>query len=138
MLIRCSNLLAHRGCVCLCHFQMISEKSPTVHKNTSSVSLTPLSSQESKLLSLRSCLKPKPKSVTHTCHQGTKKKNQAIKHQSMTTTKVGCTTHNKFHSPIPVFIFICVREELRTSQREVQSGEGQISVAKTDQLHWTS
>lgn len=42
------------------------------------------------------------------------------------------------HSPFPVFIFICVGEELRTSQWEVQSCKGQISVAKTHQLDWRS
>lgn len=37
-------------------------------------------------------------------------------------------------SPVPVFIFICIGEELRAGQRQVQSGQGQISVAKADQL----
>lgn len=43
-------------------------------------------------------------------------------------------TRQKFHSPVPVFILVCVGEELRASQREVESCEGQISVAKTHQL----
>lgn len=38
------------------------------------------------------------------------------------------------HSPVPVFIFICVGEELWAGQRQVQSGQGQISVAKAEQL----
>lgn len=38
------------------------------------------------------------------------------------------------NSPVPVFVFVSVGEELRSGQREVQGGQGQISVAKTHQL----
>lgn len=40
----------------------------------------------------------------------------------------------KLHSPVPVFIFICVGQKLRASEGEVQSSQGQVSVAKANQL----
>lgn len=138
--MRCKNLLAKHGlraCVCATskwfqksHLQYI--KIPPVCHSHLSVAKQ---STEVNCCHSEAVWNPKKWSnVTHTCHQGTQ--NQITQTTQIYYTETLTIQNDKFHSPIPVFIFICVREELRASQREVQSGQGQISVAKTHQLDW--
>lgn len=101
---------------CVCHFQQFPKLRPVCHSQLCSRNVC------------RShCWYLKPLTPIIKAHK-TKQQTRRCFYIQKRSTDI------KLHSPVPVFIFVCVGEELRASEGEVQSSQGQVSVAKANQL----